>query len=47
MKEYGFKQAMEDHTLALILPSLLYVGDMIVTCSNLPEIEELQDYSAM
>jgi len=47
MKKYGFKKAMEDHTLfyqkvgVVITLLIFYVDDMIVIGSNLCEIEEL------
>lgn len=48
MKEYGFKQALADHTLFYkrdgddITLLIVYVDDMIVTGSNISEIEKLQ-----
>ena len=50
MKEYGFKQAMVDHTLFYkrdgddITLLIVYVDDMIVTGNNLKKIEKLQNY---
>lgn len=50
MKEYGFKQAMADHTLFYkrvgddITLLIVYVDDMIVTGSNNNEIEKLRSY---
>ena len=52
MKEYGFKQAMADHTLFYkrdgddITLFIVYVDDMIVTSSNSIKIEKLQSYLA-
>ena len=52
MKEYGFKQAMADHTLFYkrdgddITLFIVYVDDMIVTGSNSIKIEKLQSYLA-
>ena len=52
MKEYGFKQAMADHTLFYkrdgddITLFIVYVDDMIVTGSNSTKIEKLQSYLA-
>ncbi|KAI9201572.1 hypothetical protein LWI28_025463 [Acer negundo] len=48
MKEYGFKQALADHTLFYkrdgddITLLIVYVDDMIVTGTNISEIEKLQ-----
>ncbi|KAI9162634.1 hypothetical protein LWI28_029108 [Acer negundo] len=48
MREYGFKQALADHILFYkrdgddITLLIVYVNDMIVTGSNISEIEKLQ-----
>ncbi|KAJ4706604.1 Retrovirus-related Pol polyprotein from transposon TNT 1-94 [Melia azedarach] len=52
MKEFGYKQAMADHTLfykrdgSNITLLIVYVDDMIVTGSSPKEIEKLQNYLA-
>ena len=52
MKEYGFKQAMVDHTLFYkrdghnITLLIVYVNDMIVTGSNPIKIKKFRSYLA-
>ena len=52
MKEYGFKQAIANHTLFYkrdgddITLLSVYVDDMIVTSSNFTKIEKLWSYLA-
>ena len=51
-KEYGFKQAMVDHTLNNkrngddIIMLIVYVDGMVVTSSNSRKIVKLQSYLA-
>lgn len=52
MKEYSFKQTPKNHSLFYkrnggdITLLLIYIDDMIVTCSNASEIEQLRSYLA-